>query len=139
MVTFDYGTVGGMTDRVQSGEVADLVIAAQRQIDTPESLSSVLAATRADLGRTGIGIFVRKDSAKPDIGTVEAFLRTMRAARSIGWNDPAAGAPVSLCMIYAFERPGIAAKMKLKTTAFRQRLERFEEVAREDVEIGFQN
>src|SRR5207253_9137101 len=65
------------------------------------------------------------------------FKHAMLAAKSIGWNDPAAGAPVSIYMIGAFERLGIAAQMKSKTTAFKQRSERFEAVARGDVEIGF--
>ena len=61
----------------------------------------------------------------------------MLAAKSIGWNDPAAGAPVSIYMIGVLERLGIADVMKPKTVAFKQRSERFEAVARGDVEIGF--
>ena len=61
----------------------------------------------------------------------------MLASKSIGWNDPAAGAPVAIYMLGAFERMGIANEMKEKTTAFGQRSERFEAVARGDVEIGF--
>ena len=61
----------------------------------------------------------------------------MLSAKSIGWNDPAAGAPVSIYMIGLFERLGIGDAMKPKTTAFKQRSERFEAVARGDVEIGF--
>jgi molybdate transport system substrate-binding protein len=40
-------------------------------------------------------------------------------------------------MLGAFERMGIADEMKAKTTAFKERSERFEAVARGDVEIGF--
>src|SRR5262249_9661759 len=61
----------------------------------------------------------------------------MLAARSIGWNDPTAGAPVSLYMIALFERLGIAEAMRPKTVTFKKRSERFEAVARGDVEIGF--
>ena len=61
----------------------------------------------------------------------------MLAARSIGWNDPAAGAPVSIYMLGVLDRLGIADAMKPKTVAFKQRSERFEAVARGDVEIGF--
>ena len=78
-----------------------------------------------------------KGASKPDIGSVEAFKRTMMAAKSIGYNDPAAGAPVSLYLIELFERLGIAEEMKAKTTVFKQRSERFDAVARGDVEIGF--
>ncbi len=136
-VTFDYGTVGGMADRVRQGEVADVVIASGSQIETLQKLGRVVAGSRTDLAKTGVGMFVRKGAAKPDISSVEAFKRTMLAARSIGWNDPAAGAPVSIYMLELLARLGIAAQMTPKTTAFKQRSERFEAVARGDVELGF--
>lgn len=136
-VTFDYGTVGGMADRIQKGEAADVVIASGPQIDALEKEGKVVAGSRADLAATGVGVFVSKGAPKPDISSVETFKRSMLAAKSIGWNDPAAGAPVSIYMIGTFERLGIASEMKPKTTAFKQRSERFEAVARGDVEIGF--
>ena len=136
-VSIVYGTVGEMADRVQKGEVADMVIASGPQIESLEKLGKVVAGTRTDLAKTGVGLFVRKGAPKPDISSVEAFKRTMLASKSIGWNDPAAGAPVSIYMLGAFERMGIANEMKAKTTAFKQRSERFEAVARGDVEIGF--
>jgi molybdate transport system substrate-binding protein len=135
--TFDYGTVGGMADRVQKGEAADVIIASGPQIEVLEKQGKVVGGSRADLAKTGVGIFVRKGAPRPDISSVEAFKHTMLSAKSIGWNDPAAGAPVSIYMIGLFEQLGIAEEMKPKTTAFKQRSERFEAVARGDVEIGF--
>jgi molybdate transport system substrate-binding protein len=136
-VTFDYGTVGGMAERVQKGEAADIVIASGPQIENLEKQNKVATGSRVDLGKTGIGLFVRKGSPKPDISSVEAFKRAMLAAKSIGWNDPVAGAPVSIYMLGALERLGIGPEMKPKTTAFTKRSERFEAVARGDIEIGF--
>jgi molybdate transport system substrate-binding protein len=136
-VSMVYGTVGEMAGRVQNGEVADMVIASGPQIESLEKLGRVVAGTGTDLAKTGVGLFVRKGASKPDISSVEAFKRTMLASKSIGWNDPAAGAPVSIYMLGAFERMGIANEMKEKTTAFRQRSERFEAVARGEIEIGF--
>jgi molybdate transport system substrate-binding protein len=136
-VTFDYGTVGNMTNRVENGEAADIIIASGTQVHALEKQGQVVPGTSTDLAKTGIGIFVRKGTPKPDISSVEAFKHTMLAAKSIGWNDPAAGAPVSIYMLGAFERLGIAADMKPKTIAFKRRSERFEAVARGDVEIGF--
>jgi molybdate transport system substrate-binding protein len=136
-VSLDYGTVGEMADRVQKGEIADVVIVSAPQVENLEKQGKVVPDTRVDLAKSGVKIFVRKGAPKPDISSVEAFKRTMLAAKSIGWNDPAAGAPVSIYMLGALERLGIAAEMKRKTTAFKQRSERFEAVARGDVEIGF--
>ena len=136
-VTFDYGTVGGMAARIQKGERADVIIAAGPQIAALEKEGKVILGSRTDLAKTGIGIFVRNGAPKPDIGSIDAFKRTMLAAKSIGWNDPAAGAPVSIYMLAAFERLGIAEAMKAKTVAFKERADRFGAIARGDVEIGF--
>jgi molybdate transport system substrate-binding protein len=136
-VTLDYGTVGGMAARVQSGERADVLIASGPQISGLESEGKVISASRTDLAKTGIGIFVRKGAARPDISSVDAFKHAMLAAKSVGWNDPAAGAPVSIYMLRAFEQLGIAEAMKGKTVAFTVRADRFGAIARGDVEIGF--
>lgn len=131
------GAIGAMTSRIQKGETADVVIVSAQQIDHLEKEGKVIAGSRADLVKVGIGVFMRKDAPKPDISSVEAFKRTLLAAKSIGYNDPAAGAPVSIYLIGAFERLGIAAEMKAKTVVFKQRSERFAPVARGEVEIGF--
>jgi molybdate transport system substrate-binding protein len=136
-VIFDYGTVGGMAQRVQQGERADLAVVSGPQMDALLKGGRVLPQTRLDLGKTGVGVFVRKGDPKPDISSVESFKRAMLGAKSIGYNDPAAGAPVSIYLIGLFERLGIADQMTPKTVAFKDRAERFGAVARGDVEIGF--
>ena len=131
------GAIGAMTNRIEKGEAADVVIVSGAQIDALVREGKVIEGSRVDLAKVGVGVFVRKGDPKPDIGSVEAFKRTMMAATSIGYNDPAAGAPVSLFLIELFGRLGIAEEMKAKTTVFKQRSERFDAVARGDVEIGF--
>lgn len=131
------GAIGAMTNRLLRGEYADVAIVSGAQIDTLVREGQVLAGSRVDLAKVGVGVFVRKGAPKPDIGSIEAFKRTLVAAKSIGYNDPAAGAPVSLYLIELFERLGLTEEMKTKTTVFKQRSERFEAVARGDVEIGF--
>jgi hypothetical protein len=103
-VSFDFdGAIGGMTERVRKGEAADVLIVSRAQIAMLETEGKIVAGSRADIGKVGVGIFVRKGGSKPDIGSVEAFKRAMLAAKSIGWNDPAAGAPVSIYMLGVFE------------------------------------
>ncbi len=131
------GAIGAMTDRIEKGEAADVAIVSGAQIDALVREGKVLAGSRVDLAKVGVGMFVQKGAPKPNIGSLEGFKRTMLAAKSIGYNDPAAGAPVSLYLIELFERLGIAEEMKAKTTVFKQRSERFDAVARGDVEIGF--
>lgn len=94
-VRFDYGTVGGMTDRIQRGEAADVGIVSGPQIALLEKQSKIAAGSRVDLARTGVGIFVRKGASKPDIRSVEAFKRTMLAAKSIGYT----ASPTAVCAV----------------------------------------
>jgi len=137
-VTFDFnGAIGAMTERVQNGEAADVVIVSGQQVELLEKEGRVVSGSSADIAKVGVGVFVRKGAPKPDISSVEAFKRAMLASKSIGWNDPAAGAPVSIYVIGVMDRLGIADVMKPKTVAFKLRSERFEAVARGDVEIGF--
>ena len=136
-VSFDWGAVGEMARRASAGEKADIVVVSAPQMDALEREGRVHKDTRLALGKTGVGVFVRKGDPHPDIGTVEAFKKTMLEARSIGFNDPAAGAPVSIYLLDLFKRLGIADAMAPKTVAFKQRSERFGAVARGDVQIGF--
>jgi molybdate transport system substrate-binding protein len=131
------GAIGAMTDRILKGESADVIIVSGAQIDTLIRQARVVPQSRVDLAKVGVGVFVRQGAPRPDIASVDAFKRAMQAAKSIGYNDPAAGAPVGIYLLELFERLGIAADMKGKTTVFKQRSERFEAVARGDVEIGF--
>lgn len=130
------GAIGAMTNRLLKGEAADVGILSGEQI---ESLirAGIVSGSRVDLAKVGIGVFVRKGARKPEINSVESFKSTMLAAKSIGYNDPAAGAPVSIYLIGLFEDLGIAGEMAPKTVVFKQRSDRFEAVARGDVEIGF--
>src|SRR5712664_512163 len=56
-VVFDYGTVGGMAERVRKGQKADLAVVSGPQMDTLQRDGKVVAGTRLDLGKTGVGVF----------------------------------------------------------------------------------
>lgn len=131
------GAIGQIADRLHNGEVADVVIVSGAQINALTQAGKVVAGSRKDLAKVGVGVFVRQGAQKPDISSVAAFKDLLSVAKSIGYNDPAAGAPVSLYLIELFERLGIGGEMKSKTVVFKRRSERFEAVARGDVEIGF--
>jgi molybdate transport system substrate-binding protein len=131
------GAIGQMAKRVEAGEAVDVLVVSRPQIQALEKQGRLVSGTAREIARMGVGVFMRKGAAKPDISTPEAFKATLLAAKSIGYNDPAAGAPVSLYLLDLFERMGIAREMKEKTVVFRQRTERFAPVARGEVEIGF--
>ena len=71
--------------RVNSGEDFDIAVAAPAQIDGLVKDGKLIADTRTDLTRSGIGVEVRKGAPKPDISSVEAFKKAMRDAKSVGY------------------------------------------------------
>jgi molybdate transport system substrate-binding protein len=80
---------------------------------------------------------VRKGAAKPDISSVDAFKRSMLAARSIAYPDPAGGGASGIYVASLLERLGIAVEMKPKTKLFPPAEVLYSSVASGDVEIGF--
>ena len=136
-VTVAYGTAGAVADRVQKGEAADIVISSVPLIDRLQAQGKVVAGDRVIIAKVGVGAFVRKGAAKPDISSVDAFKRSMLAARSIAYPDPAGGGASGIYLASLLERLGIAVEMKPKTKLLPPTEVLYESVASGDVEIGF--
>src|SRR5436190_19174314 len=115
------GAIGQMAKRVEAGEAIDVLVVSRPQIQALEQKGRLVPGTTREVARMGVGVFVRKGTPKPDISTPEAFKATMLSAKSIGYNDPALGAPVGIYLLGLFERMGIAREMKQKTVVFTQR------------------
>src|SRR6266576_989941 len=88
-VTIGYGTAGVVAERVQKGEAADIVISSVPLIDQLQAQGKVVAGSRVNIAKVGVGVFMRKGAAKLDISSADAFKRSMLAARSIAYPDPA--------------------------------------------------
>jgi molybdate transport system substrate-binding protein len=136
-VTIAYGTAGAVADRVQKGEAADIVISAAPLIDQLQAQGKVVAGSRVIIAKVGVGVFIRKGAAKPDISSADAFKRSMLAARSIAYPDPAGGGASGIYVASLLERLGIAAEMKPKTKLFPPTEVLYASVASGEVEIGF--
>jgi molybdate transport system substrate-binding protein len=135
-ITVAYGTAGAVADRVQKGEAADIVISSVPMIDQLQAQGKVVAGDRVIIAKVGVGAFVRKGSAKPDISSVDTFKRSMLAARSIAYPDPAGGGASGIYVASLLERLGIAAEMKSKTKLSTLGT-LYASVASGEVEIGF--
>jgi molybdate transport system substrate-binding protein len=134
-VTIAYGTAGAVADRVQKGEAADIAISAGPVINQLQAQGKVVADSRVTIAKVGVGVFVRKGAAKPDISSADAFKRSMLAARSIAYPDPAGGGASGIYVASLLERLGIAVEMKPKTKPPTEVL--YASVASGEVEIGF--
>ena len=135
-VTVAYGTAGAVADRVQKGEAADIVISSVPMIDRLQAQGKVVAEDRVIIAKVGVGAFVRKGAAKPDISSADAFKRSMLAARSIAYPDPAGGGASGIYVASLLERLGIAAEMKPKTK-LSTLATLYASVASGEIEIGF--
>ena len=101
-----------IVERVTAGEAVDVTILTDQATDALIKQGKLVR--RVDLVRSSLGVAVKSGAPKPDIGTVEAFKRTMLAAKSFARN---AGAESGIHVEAVFERLGIAEQMKAKTTA----------------------
>ncbi|MDR3529552.1 MAG: substrate-binding domain-containing protein [Rhodopila sp.] len=120
--------------RLKRGEKIDVVIMVGYALGDLIKEGKVVADSRVDLARSGIGVVVRQGAPHPDISTIEGLKRTLLAAKSIAYSDSASGVYISNEM---FKTLGIADQI-----AGKARMIPAEPVgavvARGDAEIGFQ-
>jgi molybdate transport system substrate-binding protein len=99
----------GVKQEIDAGETFDLAISITPVIDALIKEGKLVADTRADVAYGSLGLGVRPGAAKPDIGSVEAFKRTMLNAKSVAYSGEGAGGAYFRGLI---ERLGIADQMK---------------------------
>jgi molybdate transport system substrate-binding protein len=137
-----YTRSGLVGDRVRDGERVDVAISTEAAIDALVREGKVVADTAAVVARSGIGVAVRAGTPRPDIGTAEAFARTLRAARSVAMADPATGSPSANYLVGLFDRLGLSAELSGKTRLIGAQdghaVVVCDAVARGDAEIGLQ-
>jgi molybdate transport system substrate-binding protein len=130
VVTSDVGA--GLIRRISAGAAFDVFAGTPAQIDGLIKDGKIIADTRTNLVRSGIGVEVRAGAAKPDIGSVEAFKNTLLNAQSIAYLKEGAS---GLYLAGLLDRLGIADAIKAKV----QRPDTdivSELVAKGEVEIG---
>jgi len=97
--------------KIEAGETFDVAVLNPPVIDALIKHGKLVAGSRADIGRAGLGLAVRSGAPKPDIGSVEAFKRALLAANAVAY--PGKGAS-GLYFVSLLDRLGIAAPMKSK-------------------------
>jgi molybdate transport system substrate-binding protein len=80
---------------------------------------------------------VRKGGTKPDLASVDGFKRSLLAADSIAYVDPAGGCASGIYMASLLERLGIAVEMKPKTKLFPPGKGLYAGVATGEADMGF--
>jgi molybdate transport system substrate-binding protein len=119
--------------RLQRGEPLDLVILSGDALDGLIAQGRIVAGSRVDLARSGIGVAVRAGASRPDIGSVDAFKRALLQARSIAHSSSASGVYLESLL----KQLGIAAELASKIRKVEGEPVG-QIVARGEAEIGFQ-
>jgi molybdate transport system substrate-binding protein len=114
-VNVTYQTVGQHLKLIASGqEMFDVAVLTPEAIDGLIKVGKVVAGSRADLAKTGVGVVVKAGAPLPDISTVDAFKRALLAAKSVAYIDPAAGGSSGIYVAKLLERLGIAKEVNAK-------------------------
>jgi molybdate transport system substrate-binding protein len=82
-LSFRYNPANVIKRQIESGAAFDVAIVTRQTIDDLVTQGRIIADSCRDIARCGLGVAVRKGAPRPDIGTIEAFRRTMLSANSV--------------------------------------------------------
>jgi molybdate transport system substrate-binding protein len=102
-----------MKRRIEGGEPFDIAVLVNFQADDLIRQGKLLADSRADVMRAGIGVAVKRGTPKPDISTVAAFRQALLDAKSIVYLKEGAS---TLHLAKVLAQLGITDALEAKTT-----------------------
>jgi molybdate transport system substrate-binding protein len=115
-VTVANDTAGGLAKKIEAGEGFDLAVITPRVVDDLISKGKMAPGSRINIASVGIGVAVKEGTPMPDISTVDALKKTLLAARSVTYIDPASGGSSGIYFSNLLDRLGIADQVKPKAT-----------------------
>jgi molybdate transport system substrate-binding protein len=115
-LAFTWATAPMLVRRLQAGERADVMILNRAGIETMVEAGRIARDSAVKLAGSPVALAVKAGTPKPDISTQEALKRTLLAAKSISYTDPAAGGASGVYFAGLLERLGIAADVNAKNT-----------------------
>lgn len=113
-VVMEFGPMGFVRQKLAS-EPTDVVIMSDTVLDDTIAKGGVVAGSRTDIWRTGMGVGVREGAPKPDISSLDAFKRALLEAKSIVYVDPASGATSGTHFAAVLQKLDLAEALKPKT------------------------
>ena len=123
-----------ITKRVADGEKVDLVVNAAQNIDRQSGDGKLIASTRTDFARSGIGVAVPASSPKVDVSTSEAIRALLVSAPSVLVSSGTSGRH----MVEMFAKLGVGEQLKAKTKQPPSGAQIAESLATGEAAVGFQ-
>jgi molybdate transport system substrate-binding protein len=107
----DFSTTATLRDRIEKGEAFDVAILTDEAIEALVKSGALVASSRAELARVGMGVAYKKGAARPDVKTAASFKQALVNARSVAYTGNGATRPLIDKM---FEAMGITKEMAAK-------------------------
>jgi len=120
--------------RMAAGERYDLIVISSTELDELIRQGKIVAGSRVDLAKSGIGIAVRAGAPRPDVRSSAALRQALLAAETVGYTS----GPSGVYMAGLIEKMGIAAEVNPKHRGVPSGGTIGTIVASGDAEIGFQ-
>jgi molybdate transport system substrate-binding protein len=133
-VKLEFQPMGKLTKSLADGYPADMVVVTSEVLEQLRNEPKLDVPRSKPIARVGIGVAVHESAPVPDIRTVEAFRKTLLAAKSVVYIDPKIGTS-GKHVAEILQRLGIAeqvnAKAKLGSGGYIT-----EPVGRGEIELG---
>jgi molybdate transport system substrate-binding protein len=110
-----YSLIAEIRKRLLEGETADVIILSRPVMDELQKQDKFAPGTVVNVAGTAVSVAARAGAPKPDISSVDAFKRSLLAAKSIVYADPAKGGASGVYFARVLDRLAIAEQMKSKT------------------------
>ncbi|MBS1219632.1 MAG: hypothetical protein H6R21_2765 [Proteobacteria bacterium] len=111
-VTLSADSAKAMVTRIRGGETGDVIVLGSGAVKELAAAGFIAAASRRPFARAVVGVGVRSGTPHPDISSVDAFRKTLLAAKSIAHTVHGAS---GMYIPTLLEKLGIAEQMKPKT------------------------
>jgi molybdate transport system substrate-binding protein len=109
-VRVQFDTSPNITKRLASGETPDVLVAQAATIDQMVNDGRAIAATRATLGKIGVGVAMGRGARRPDIASVDTLKAALLQADAVVYSQGASG----LLVQQMLQKIGVAEQIKSK-------------------------
>jgi molybdate transport system substrate-binding protein len=133
-INIEYGATAHLGERIRAGVRGDILLAVASSIDDLTREGILRTGSRVDLVSSDVAMAVGLSAPVPDISTQEAFVATLKAARSITFSKQGASGMYFASLI---KRLGLDEEVRAKAVVLAEGLTG-ELVAKGEVELAVQ-
>jgi molybdate transport system substrate-binding protein len=114
----EYEVTAVLKRRIEDGAAFDVAILTAAATDDLINEDRIVAGTRANIARSGMGLAIRAGAIKPDISTVETFKQALLSAQSVAYNSQgAAGQYFAALLVRLGIADQVGGKAKLQASS----------------------